>query len=157
MDRIETKTIENQLKQEFIQGYGYPPKIADAMVKTVTNYIQSNYGDLYRTGQIPYKAVAKEEPTGKPLRKCQLVTVKLTLFSEEDKKILKEEGLIALRRRKIVRMCHEALDQGGLLTHEDLADLLTTSPRTVRHDIADLRKEGVIVPTRGYYRDIPKG
>ena len=54
-------------------------------------------------------------------------------------------------------MSHEALDQGGLLTQEDLAELLTTSPRTVRSDIANLRKEGVSVPTRGYYRDIGRG
>lgn len=30
MKRIEIKTPENQLRQEFISGYGYPPKIADA-------------------------------------------------------------------------------------------------------------------------------
>jgi hypothetical protein len=31
MGRIDVKTTENQLKQEFIQGYGYPPKIAEAL------------------------------------------------------------------------------------------------------------------------------
>jgi len=32
MDRIDIKTTENQLKQEFIQGYGYPPRVAEALV-----------------------------------------------------------------------------------------------------------------------------
>jgi len=119
MDRIEIKTTENQLRQEFIQGYGYPPRIADALVRTVTDHIRANYGDLQQGGQVIYLAVAKEEPAGKPLKECQLVTVKLTLSAKGDRKILKEEGLITLRRRKIVRMCHEALDQrvidpGGL-------------------------------------------
>jgi len=157
MDRIDIKTTENQLRQEFIQGYGYPPKIADALVRTVTDHIRANYGDLQHSGQVIYLAVAKEEPAGKPLKECQLVTVKLTLSAKGDRKILKEKGLIDLRRRKIVRMCHEALDQGALLTQEDLAELLTTSARTVRYDIAALRKEGITVPTRGYYRDIGRG
>ena len=38
MDRIEVKTAENQLRQEFIQGYGYPPRIAEALVNTVTEH-----------------------------------------------------------------------------------------------------------------------
>ena len=88
MDRIVVKTTENQLRQEFIQGYGYPPKIADALVRTVTDHIQSNYGDLQHGGQITYMAVAKEEPAGKPLKDCQLVTVKLTLSIKGDRKVL---------------------------------------------------------------------
>jgi biotin operon repressor len=157
MDRIDIKTTENQLLQEFIQGYGYPPKIAEALVGTVTEHIRANYGDLQHGGQVIYLAVDKNEPAGKPLKECRLVTVKLTLSAKEDRKILRKEGLIALRRRKIVRVCHEALDQGALLTQEDLAELLTTSVRTVRYDIAALRREGVSVPTRGYYRDIGRG
>ena len=43
MDRIDVKTTENQLRQEFIQGYGYPPKIAEALVNTVYEHIRSNY------------------------------------------------------------------------------------------------------------------
>lgn len=157
MDRVDIKTTENQLRQEFIQGYGYPPRIAEALVTTVIEYLQSNYPDEQRDGQVIYRAVAKEEPAGKPLTECRLVSVKVTLFARGDRKVLKEEGLIALRRCRIIRMSHEALDQGGLLTQEDLAALLTTSPRTVRSDVAQLRKEGVTVPTRGYYRDIGRG
>ena len=154
MDRIDVKTTENQLMQEFIQGCGYPPKIAEALVNTVVEHIRSNYPEKQRDGQIIYRAVAKEEPAGKSLAECRLVSVKLTLFAEEDRKVLKEKGLITLRRRRIIRMSHEALDQGALVTQEDLAELLTTSVRTVRYDIAHLREKGVNIPTRGYYRDI---
>ena len=86
-----------------------------------------------------------------------MVSVKLTLFVEEDRKVLKEKGLITLKRHRIIRMSHEALDQGALVTQEDLAEFLTTSLRTVRYDIAHLREKGVNIPTRGYYRDIGKG
>ena len=58
-------------------------------------------------------AIAKEEPAGKPLRDCQLVTVKLILSAREDRKILKDKRLSALRRREIARMCHETLDHAN--------------------------------------------
>ncbi len=157
MDRIEIKTSENQLRQEFIQGYGYPPKIADALVKTVTNHLKSNFGDRQRDGQIIYRSVAKHEPPGKPLRDCMLISVKLTLFEKGDRKILKEGGVQEVRKRRIQRLCNETLDQGALLTQEDLAELLTISVRTIRNDIAKLKKNGKNILTRGYYRDIGRG
>ncbi|MBU7026019.1 MAG: hypothetical protein HXS48_03680, partial [Theionarchaea archaeon] len=60
MDRIEVKTAENQLRQEFIQGYGYPPRIAEALVNTVTEYNRSIYSGERQDGQVIYRAVAKE-------------------------------------------------------------------------------------------------
>ena len=99
MDRIEVKTAENQLRQEFIQGYGYPPRIAEALVNTVTEHIRSVYPGERQEGQIIYRAVAKEEPAGKPLKECKLVSVTLTLFAEGDRRIYKENGPITLRRR----------------------------------------------------------
>ncbi|MBU7047233.1 MAG: DUF1670 domain-containing protein [Theionarchaea archaeon] len=36
----------------------------------------------YSHGQVIYRAVAKEEPAGKPLTDCRLVSVKLTLCHE---------------------------------------------------------------------------
>jgi biotin operon repressor len=157
MDRIEVKTAENQLRQEFIQGYGYPPRIAEALVNTVTEHNRSVYSGERQDGQIIYRAVAKEEPAGKPLKECRLVSVRITLFAREDREIRKKNGRVALRRYILVKISHEALDQGGLLTQEDLAELLRTSTRTIRYDIAALREEGVNVPTRGYYRDIGRG
>jgi hypothetical protein len=32
---VDIKTSEDQLKQEFIQGYGYPSQIAEALVLPV--------------------------------------------------------------------------------------------------------------------------
>ncbi|MBU7030439.1 MAG: hypothetical protein HXS48_26135 [Theionarchaea archaeon] len=66
MERIEVKIAENQLRQEFIQGYGYPPRIAEALVNTVTEHIRSIYPGERQDGQVIYRAVAKEEPAGKP-------------------------------------------------------------------------------------------
>ncbi|MGD2248634.1 MAG: hypothetical protein PVF58_09525 [Candidatus Methanofastidiosia archaeon] len=70
MDRIDIKATENQLKQEFIRGFGYPLWIAEALMNTVIEHIRSNYPGEQRDGQVIYRAVAKEELAGKSLREC---------------------------------------------------------------------------------------
>ncbi len=123
---------------------------------TVKEFIASNFSEKQQTGQIIYQAVAKEETAGKPLKQCRMVSVKLSLFQQEDLSVLKREGSRLLHRYRIRRLCREALSQGGLLTQENLAILLSCSVRTIRSDIAELRRDGII-PTRGYYRDIGRG
>jgi len=51
-------------------------------------------------------------------------------------------------------MAEEALDQGGVLTQEDLADILQVDVRTVRRTIRQLQERGIRVQTRGLYHDI---
>lgn len=64
---------------------------------------------------------------------------------------------MGLRRVRLLRMTEEAVDQGGVLTQEDLARLLQTDVRTIRRDVAALRKEGHWVPTRGTVKEIGRG
>ncbi|MBU1299071.1 MAG: DUF1670 domain-containing protein [Bacteroidetes bacterium] len=50
-----------------------------------------------------------------------MVTVLLTLDAgEEDLRLKEQKGVAALRQHRIERLCHEAYQQGGLLTVEDL-------------------------------------
>ena len=57
----------------------------------------------------------------------------------------------------MMRICDEAREQGGLLSQEDLGELLMCDVRTVRRDVAALRKSGVVLPTRGTVKDIGPG
>lgn len=57
----------------------------------------------------------------------------------------------------MLRLCDEALDQGGVLSQEDLAVLLMCDSKTIRRDIAALKKTGIVVPTRGTVKDIGPG
>jgi len=66
-------------------------------------------------------------------------------------------GLAGLRRHRIERLTRQTYDQGALLTYEDLALLLTTSPATVKRDIFFLRKEGKFIMTRGTKLDMGPG
>ena len=146
-DKIGTKSEKNKLQQEFIDGFGIPPRIADELVKTAHEYIEA-IKDGPPEGKIFFTAVAKEEPVDKPLEKCKTVRVVLTLFTEEDREIRKKKGYPAERRHKIAQMCQEAVEQGALLTEEDLADLLVKSTQTIRADIAYLKRDGITVPIR---------
>lgn len=60
-----------------------------------------------------------------------------------------------------IRCCasfsEEARSQGGLLTQEDLAQLPMCDVRTIRRDIAELKKSSIVIPTRGTVNDIGPG
>ncbi len=71
-----------------------------------------------------------------------------------DREVLREQGAVALRRSKLMRVAEEAREQGGVLTQEDLGVLLACDERTIRRDIKALRLLGIHVPTRGYVQDI---
>lgn len=75
--------------------------------------------------------------------------VLLTLIGQSDEFILKRDGLRALRLRRILRLTHEAEEQGHLLSYEDLSALLVTSVSTLKRDVAYLEKKGHRVPLKG--------
>jgi len=104
-------------------------------------------------------AVSADEPGHKPLSKCKMVPVVLTLYAgEEDHKYRLarkgDPGTVALRRRQMVRMVQEALDQGALLTAEDFAfRIFNCGLRTISRDLKALAEEGIVVPLRSQQKD----
>ena len=57
----------------------------------------------------------------------------------------------------MLRITEEAKEQGGLLSQEDLKQILMCDVRTIRRDIAALRISGIVVATRGQQKDIGPG
>jgi hypothetical protein len=110
-------------------------------------------------GQMIWQAISEQEPAGKPLRECRFKRIRLTVHSlSEDVEVLKEYGHSAKRGQQIIRMTQEALDQGALLTQEDLAVLLDSDVKTIRVDVRRYQAEhGILVPTRGSKKDIGPG
>lgn len=109
---------------------------------------------LLRVGQLCYLAVLADEPAGKPIRSCGKVEVRLELVAPEDYTVLEEHGLARMRQTRIRRLARQARRQGALLTVEDLAYLMCSSPATVKRDLALLRRQGEAAPTRGSVRGI---
>jgi hypothetical protein len=54
-------------------------------------------------------------------------------------------------------LTQEAYDQDALLSYEDLAVLLTSSPATMKRDIRALKHDGYFVMTRGAKHDMGPG
>ncbi|MGQ9823746.1 MAG: DUF1670 domain-containing protein, partial [Desulfotomaculales bacterium] len=68
--------------------------------------------------------------------------------------VFRKHGVQGLREVQICRMTEEALEQGGILAQEDLADILQVDIRTGRRAIKQPQESGVRVQTRGIYHDI---
>jgi hypothetical protein len=76
---------------------------------------------------------------------------------DEDLPIYKKDGLAALRQHRLIRITKEAIEQGALLSYEDIAFLLTTSVINIKRDVAYLRRSGTIIPSRGWRHDMCRG
>ena len=155
--RLFEKNPRDAIIKQIQEDFNLAPLIAKAYFEQIERYFSEHTDLTFKTGKTFYEAVSFEEPSGKPLSECRRVPVTLTLSHENDLKVLRDEGLAALRKMRIERLTNEAKDQGGLLSHEDICILLTTSPATVKRDIAKLRKRGFSIPTRGYIKDIGPG
>ncbi|MBP7118212.1 MAG: DUF1670 domain-containing protein, partial [Candidatus Cloacimonetes bacterium] len=104
------------------------------------------------------EAVSAEEPAGKHIRLTKKVTVRLKLIDfNSDLQALAEYGLAGLRQHRLARLTRQAYDQGALLSYEDLAMILSSSPATVRRDVYALNHNGMFVITRGAKLDMGPG
>lgn len=125
--RIEIKTQLQQLKIVAENGAGLSPWEASALVDIVEETLfQSSEALTYHSGQLKYSCVKGTEPAGKPLDQCEMVSVRLPLFDIED---CRELPTKACQRstdmcRRLLRICDEAREQGGLLSQEDLGEIL---------------------------------
>jgi biotin operon repressor len=153
--RIEQKSAQEAIISRIGADLRLTPFLARAYYDQMADYFRLYSGQELQDNELSYCAVAAEEPAGKSLRECLRVSVRLTLHDPSDSQ--DGSSLSALRQKRIVRLSQEALDQGGLLTQEDLAVLLTTSCSTIKRDLRALRSQGISVPTRGQQRDIGPG
>ena len=156
--RIESKTARSAIIQKISADFNLMPLIAEAYYKQIVGYFEQHSDVQLTSGQICYEAVAAEEPAGKHIALAKKVSCRLKLNDiETDLEVLATYGLAGLRRHRILRLTKEAYDQDALLTYEDLAVLLTSSPATMKRDIQHLKREGYFVMTRGTKLDMGPG
>ncbi len=156
--RLRIKSQDQRLRQLTVRGAGVAPWVADTFVKKVHEVYFSDPTDTpIRSGQLRYECVAATEGAGKPLEECRLTPVVLTFIGEGDAELKDTKGAKALRQHKVVRLAEEACDQDGHLSQEDIASILSCDPRTVRRDVAELREQDILVPTRGQCKDMGPG
>lgn len=162
LGRLDAKTLDSMFRRRIEQGANCAPFVSAAILQTAKDIFPLGADDLARQrdlGCLRLLIVAAHEPAGKSLEECQKVAVTLTLDAgQEDFEVRLRQGVTALRRARILRMCDEARQQGGLLTYEDLAfRLLNCGVRTIVRDVEHMRRQALVVPTRGQQQDIGPG
>ena len=161
--RLAMKRQSARMLTEAMVGAGLSKWEAEALVGSIEEvYFSDPELAPVRDGQMRYSCVRGDEGPGKQLSECRKVSVTLTLLHPEDKVELRgfadAGGMSAeVRQRQITRIVEEAREQGGLLTQEDLSEVLMCDPRTIRRDIRALKERGFILPTRGQQQDIGPG
>jgi len=111
-----------------------------------------------RPGQVRLVVTGLKAPFGPPLEETDKVEVTLTVDAgAEDAGIRGREKAEGLRQGRILRLTEEALEQGGILTQEDLARALGVTARTIRRDVQVLKREGHLIQTRGFVKGVGRG
>ena len=162
LDRLTVKTLDQVFIARAKEGLNCSLFEAQAL----TDLIKEVYfpwlsrPEAIQAGQLALTAISADEPGHKRLSLCKMVPVVLTLYAGEkdyEYRVTQKgkKGIATLRRRQIARMAQEAIDQGALLTAEDLAfRIFNCGLRTISRDLQALSEQGITVPLRSQQRDI---
>ena len=157
-ERLKSKSVKNSIINNIARDFNLTHILAEAYFNQIKDYFTAHVQLNLTSGQVHYLAIDDREPAGKPVQLCRKISVHLTLHNpDEDLSVYKKDGLAALRQHRILRITKEAVEQGALLSYEDIAFLLTTSVITVKRDIACIRRNGTIIPSRGWRHDMGRG
>lgn len=154
--RQELKSFEGEFLYELQHSYELSPRLSEQILQTAK---QSLYqGERYQQGQIVVVVAGLEDKSGKQLARVEKRRVTLTVDNgTEDLQALQAFGRPGLRRTIIQRITEEAIEQGGILSQEDLSHCLHCSVRTIKRDIQAIRSLGIEVITRGVLHNIGRG
>jgi transcription initiation factor IIE alpha subunit len=158
-DRLATKTPEAAFFHVLKEGFQFSPRVSREVLNTAKEMLIGEVlPTAIRPGQIRVVVASLKAPFGPPLKETDKVEVTLTLDAgAEDIEVKAQEGSKGLRRGRMLRLIEEALEQGGVLTQDDLAWILKVSNRTIRRDIRDLKAEGHVIQTRGFVKGVGRG
>jgi hypothetical protein len=156
--RLSHKQLDQQFVHEIIHGMDCSSFEALAILDTVYRVYRPYFetSGTLKPGQILFQVVSVETSANTPLAEGKLVTVTLTLDAgSEDLEVRQKQGVQALRRHRMQRICVEAFQQGGLLTIEDLANrLFNCGQRTLSRDLEAFRQQGITLPLRSNIKDM---
>lgn len=158
-DRLAEKTPEASFLHVLRDEFNLSLREAREVVSAAQEYLGLDRPSAQvRAGQVRLVVASLRAPFGPPLTETDRVTVTLTVDAgPADAEVATHEGRVGLRQGRILRLVDEALEQGGVLTEEDLARVLQITPRTVSRDIQALKAAGHVVQTRGQVKGAGRG
>jgi len=160
-DRLQQKTLNQQFTNRLIEGLNCSPFEANAILDTVYQVFSSHMDTSGQQGlgEVHILCTGIENSSAKPLKDANMVRVRLTLDGgDQDLEIRRTGGPVALRQHRTERMAHEAYQQGGLLTLEDLAyRLFNCGVRTLVRDMQHFHEQSIVLPLRSTIKDMGRG
>jgi Protein of unknown function (DUF1670) len=157
-DRLAAKDLDHQFRNRVEHGMGCSPFVSEAIVKAVHEIYLPVLDSIsnIKPGQIIFQCLSKRNGSTSRIADAEQITIVLTLDNGMvDQEVRKQKGIDGLRRFRLIRVCNEAYNQGGLLTVEDIAyRLFNVGERTIVRDLALIRKDGENPPLRSTIKDI---
>jgi hypothetical protein len=166
--RVNGKNLRQLLLYRFLHHYGYDKgevtaqAIVEDILKLIENYFilanPNKDGLFINYGKLVWMAVDTQDRPKRyqSIAQTKLKPVLLTFLSDEDVQSLKK-GFSSrqLRITRLVRWCHEAYEQGALLSQLDLALLLNCCDAVVSEYVNEYQgTSGKLLPTRGNIHDL---
>lgn len=158
-ERQAAKTPEAVFYQVLRQEFNFSLRLAQDVLNAAQELLIGQASpERVRPGQVRRVVASLKAPFGPPLAETAKLEITLTVDSgAEDGDVAVEQGREALRQGRILRLIDEALDQGGVLTQEDLAQVLGVDVRTIRRDVRALKNAGQLLHTRGQLKGVGRG
>ena len=158
-ERLALKTPEAAFLHILQDEFNFSLRVSREVLDTARQVlIGSTPASAVRPGQVRLVVASLKAPFGPPLAETDKVEVTLTVDAgAEDAQVKARQGVERLRQGQILRLTEEALEQGGVLTQEDLARALGVDRRTIVRAIKVLRADGHVVQTRGAVKGVGRG
>jgi predicted transcriptional regulator len=157
-ERLAAKTPEASFLHILQTEFNFPLRTAREVLAAAQEVLVGQHAGALRPGQMRLVVARTEAPFGPSLADTDKIEVTLTVDSgTEDAQVKAQQGAEAQRRGRLLRLTTEALEQGGVLTQEDLARVLSVDRRTIERDLKVLRTADHSVPTRGVVKNVGRG
>ncbi len=162
---LREKTLRNALAHRIVKEFPRigGPRIcqlcADMILEVIFKHMRSR--EHLTHGQTLWMAVSVNNPPANRQRiaDSELVPVLLDLCTAEDVQLRIDRLPVPQRLlRKVLRLCQQAYDQGGLLSNCDLAELLNTQDSRIAQVLVEHERiTGTLVPRRATIHDAGSG
>jgi hypothetical protein len=158
-ERQAAKTPEAVFYQALRHEFNFSLRLAQDVLNAAQELLIGQASpERIRPGQVRRVVASEKAPFGPSLTETAKVEITLTVDAGvEDSEVAAAQGREALRQGRILRLIDEALDQGGVLTQEDLAQVLGVDVRTIRRDVRALKDAGQLLHTRGQLKGVGRG
>ncbi|MCB0194383.1 MAG: DUF1670 domain-containing protein [Anaerolineae bacterium] len=121
------------------KDFNLPLYLSRQILAVAQELLVKHTRSMVRSGQIRMQVARLDSPSDEE----KPIEVILTVDAGyEDEEVKQRERAAGLRRGRILRLLEEAIEQGGVLSQENLAHILSVDSRTIRDDLKILEAQG---------------